>query len=337
MSSSKGQGGRGPTTRSMSHVSAGGKVVKPPSRSRAPASPAPKATTSSNQSRPGSSSQQSATSIPASQTAESSTTNDADNRLRKEAGDLLVKLIGMHKDELRAFERYQSEVPSRTNEASKKVTESKAKLEEDKQKADDACAKEITNALMGRGPNQANIRSFLMANHTEKLQKARESRKNISFAQTELDLITIRADAYRDLCVLRKNIAQCTKWLTNLLDGKVQLQKEDFNAQEYLMMIKTISGRLVDLSNAKITMESKMMELEVATEARHDGTGPRKWLLSSHQSEALILARHDLKIINKKLISATSDDCANLVRNTSPAVNRMETVFKFLQDITKSR
>ena len=138
MSSSKGQGGRGPTTRSMSHVSAGGKVVKPPSRSRAPASPAPKATTSSSQSRPGSSSQQSTKSIPVSQTAESSTTNDADNRLRKEAGDLLVKLIEMHKEESRAFEHYQSEVPSRTNEASKKVTDSKAKLEEDKQKADDA-------------------------------------------------------------------------------------------------------------------------------------------------------------------------------------------------------
>ena len=97
MSSSGGQGRRGPVTRSMTHVSARGKVTKLPTNGRAPASPVPMPTTFSSQSRPGSSSQQSAKSIPVSQKAESSTTSDDDNKLNKAARGLLNRLEEMRK------------------------------------------------------------------------------------------------------------------------------------------------------------------------------------------------------------------------------------------------
>ena len=330
MSSSKGQGRRGPTTRSMSHVSAGGKVTKLPTSSRAPASPAPKATTSSSQSRPGSSSQQSAKSIPVSQTAESSINSDAGKNIKKAARDLLVKLEGMQKIVRTGLEGYKNrEYRDRQlrNQASA-VASLKDSLNTLEKRFDNIAVNEIIN-----GPKRFESRETIACStlalritltNSEETQKAITINKMLTFvAAATYDMINVRIEVYQDLFTLIDRLINCTNWLTELLEGKIQPPKETFSAQNYWVGIEKITSNLKGLFSARMYLETKIMEEKGIMGNSFRGTTPDNWLRTSNELITMIGTKHKWETINQLLLDATSKNRVGMSMNAQNAMMKI--------------
>ena len=331
MSSSKGQGRRGPTTRSMTRVSARGKVTKLPSRSRVPASPAPMPTTSSSQSRPGSSSQQSTKSIPVSQTAESSTTNDDDNKLNKAARGLLNRLEEMRKVVGVASRDYESKALQKKDFYSKKVRTLKGTLEVHEKECVNECVEGLMKVLTRRVPKEADIRSVLMLHYTANLHMTRAARKYINLAQGEFDLIRVRKDVHHDSYVLINNLIDCISWLIELLEGKVQPPKETFNAQTYYLDLVKIMSKLKGLFSARMYLETKIMEEEGSMEEQFNNVSPEKWSPIIGELNEMVEERLELKKIYRTLLVATSKDRMGMATNVKEAMDMMKIVPRILQ------
>ena len=219
----------------MTRVSARGKVTKLPTRGRAPVSPAPKATTSSSQSRPRSLSQQSAKSRPASQKAESSTTNDGNNKLKKAVRDLLSGLQYVQKVVWAAHEWYTNEdyKNEELEKAKTRLRVHQQQLDEHKKILSDKLTERITDVLTSKTAEKIDIHALLTNySETERMESIKYE-KEMFFAAAELEKVTIRNIAYQDLLKLINNMISSTHWLISLLEGSVQSPKEAFSAQTY--------------------------------------------------------------------------------------------------------
>ena len=313
MSNPRDQERHKPVTRSVTHANAGGKGTKvstTTSTSRGPAAPAPKPTASTSQSRPKSPSQPPAKSGPASHKVVSSTTSDADKNLKRAAHGLLEKLKTWHGKVKSVLEYYRSEdVQTRKkNHSSSNVMELTNTLKGTQQEIDNASVKLIMDVLSKKAPQKADICPVLVSHYIAEVQLSAESRKVINLVQAEFDIVKVRIGVYQDLFTLIDRLINCTNWLIELLEGKVQPPKETFNAQDYWTGTEKITRKLKGLFTARMYLETKILEERGSLEEQFSKVNPELWSPITSKFITMIETRMELKTIYQMLLAATSKD-----------------------------